>query len=249
MTFSTDRAVVVIPTYCERESLPALVTRLLAVTPAVDVLIVDDNSPDGTGDLADEISRTTPRVQVLHRDSKQGLGPAYVAGFRWALHNGYDRVVEMDADGSHQPEQLPALLAALDGGAALAIGSRWVPGGRVVNWPWYRRLISRAGTQYARILLRSRLHDITSGYRAFPRRALEAVDLGSLSAHGYAFQIELAWRLERSGAAISEVPITFVEREHGRSKMTLRIVVEALVRVTRWGFTREPEHPLVPAER
>lgn len=249
MTFSTDRAVVVIPTYCERESLPPLMTRLLAVTPAVDVLIVDDNSPDGTGDLADEISRSEPRVHVLHRPGKQGLGPAYVAGFSWALDAGYARIVEMDADGSHQPEQLPALLAALDGDAALAIGSRWVPGGAVVNWPWYRRLISRAGTQYARLLLRSKLHDITSGFRAFPRWSLEALDLGSLSAQGYAFQIELAWRVERSGAAIREVPITFIEREHGRSKMTFRIVFEALVSVTRWGLTREVAHPLVPARR
>jgi dolichol-phosphate mannosyltransferase len=241
--------VVVIPTYCERDSLPPLIARLLAVTPAVDLLIVDDNSPDGTGDLADAIGRNEPRVHVLHRAGKQGLGPAYVAGFRWALDSGYDRIVEMDADGSHQPEQLPALLAALDGGAALAIGSRWVPGGRVVNWPWYRRLISRAGTQYARMLLHSRLHDITSGYRAFPRRSLEAIDLASLSAQGYAFQIELAWRLEQSGAPIREVPITFIEREQGQSKMTLRIVFEALVRVTGWGFTREAEHPLVPADR
>ena len=249
MPLPFDRAVVVIPTYCERESLPPLVERLLAAAPTVDVLVVDDNSPDGTGDLADEISRAEPRVHVLHRPGKQGLGPAYVAGFRWALDAGYDRIVEMDADGSHQPEQLPALLAGLDGGAALAIGSRWVPGGRVVNWPGYRRLISRAGTQYARLLLRSRLHDITSGFRAFPRRTLETVDLASLSAHGYAFQIELAWRVERSGAGISEVPITFIEREHGSSKMTFRIVFEALMRVTRWGFSREPEHPLVPAKQ
>jgi dolichol-phosphate mannosyltransferase len=237
---STDQTVVIIPTYCERESLRPLVERLLAASSDVDVLIVDDNSPDGTGALADALAAADARVNVLHRAGKQGLGPAYVAGFRWALAREYTRIVEMDADGSHQPEQLSGLLAALRDGAALAIGSRWVPGGSMVNWPWYRRAISRAGTQYARLLLRSRLHDITSGYRAFQRSALESVDLATLSAEGYAFQIELAWRIERQGSSISEVPITFVEREHGRSKMSIRIVLEALLHVTRWGLLGVP---------
>ena len=241
MNLSTDRAVVVIPTYCERDNLAPLLQRLLSAVPDVDVLIVDDNSPDGTGAVADALAAAETRVTVLHRAHKQGLGPAYVAGFRWALERDYAMVVEMDADGSHQPEQLPALLAALHDGASLAIGSRWIPGGRVVNWPWYRRAISRAGTQYARLLLRSRLHDITSGYRVYRRAALESIDLSSLSADGYAFQIELAWRVERAGGGIREVPITFVERTRGQSKMTLRIVLEALVHVSRWGILGVPE--------
>ncbi len=226
----------VIPTYNERENLLPLAARILTTVPAIDILVVDDNSPDGTGDLADELASTDPRVSVLHRTAKNGLGPAYVAGFRWALERDYIRIVEMDADGSHRPEELPALLAAVAAGADLAIGARWIPGGRVVNWPWYRQLISRAGTFYARILLRSSLHDITSGYRAYRRSALESLHLSTLSAQGYAFQIELAWRIERQGRPIREVPITFVEREHGASKMTTRIVVEALTQVTRWGL-------------
>ncbi|MCX7522917.1 polyprenol monophosphomannose synthase [Microbacterium sp. STN6] len=236
MTSDTGRTVVIIPTYCEAESLEALLRRVLAVQPAVDVLVVDDNSPDGTGALADRIAGDESRVHVLHRPGKQGLGPAYIAGFRWALGRDYAVIVEMDADGSHQPEQLPRLLTAVTDGADLAIGARWVAGGRIENWPWYRIAISRLATRYARLLLRSRLHDITAGYRAYRREALASLDLDALSAEGYAFQIELAWRLESAGADIREVPITFVEREHGRSKMTLRIVAEALLRVTAWGL-------------
>lgn len=242
MDSHADRTVVIVPTYNERENLEPLVRRILAADAIVDLLIVDDNSPDGTGALADAIAAATPgRVAVLHRERKQGLGPAYVAGFAWALHRRYARIVEMDADGSHQPEQLGDLLAALGGGTVLAIGARWIPGGEVVNWPWYRRAISRAGTGYARLLLRSSLHDITSGFRAYERAALESIDRTTLSADGYAFQIELAWRLERAGAGIREVPITFVERTHGQSKMSLRIVIEALVQVTRWGLQGVPK--------
>jgi len=228
---------VVIPTYNERESLPVLLPGLLALPDSVHVLIVDDNSPDGTGDWADEQALTESRVTVLHRSEKEGLGPAYVAGFNVALERGFGTIVEMDADGSHRVDQLPLLLAAIESGAALAIGSRWVPGGSIVNWPWYRQAISRMGTAYARILLRSSLHDITSGFRAFTRSTLESVDISTLSAAGYAFQIELAWRVERQGLRIAEVPITFIEREFGSSKMSTRIVLEALAKVTFWGFT------------
>lgn len=227
---------VVIPTYNERESLPSLVEALLAVEPGIAILVVDDGSPDGTGEYVDDLARTEPRIAIIHRTAKEGLGPAYIAGFRWALERDFTVIVEMDADGSHQVEALPDLLKAVTDGAALAIGSRWVPGGRIVNWPKYRQAISRTGTAYARILLRSKLHDITSGYRAFTRAALESVDLDSLSAQGYAFQIELAWRVERQGLTVTEVPITFVERAFGRSKMTTRIVVEALAKVTQWGI-------------
>jgi len=231
----------VIPTYNELESLPIVLGQLLALDGTLQVLVVDDNSPDGTGALADGIAATEARVSVLHRSEKSGLGPAYVAGFTWALARDFAVIVEMDADGSHQVSELPALLAAVADGAALSIGSRWVTGGRIVNWPWYRQAISRAGTAYARILLRSHLQDITSGFRAFSRAALESVELDSLGAAGYVFQIELAWRIERQGLPIAEVPITFIERVHGSSKMTTRIVVEALAKVTRWGLQGAPE--------
>jgi len=232
---------VVIPTYNERESLPILLEQLLVVSPQLSILVVDDNSPDGTGEYADQLAATEPRVTVLHRTEKQGLGPAYVAGFGWALERDFEIIVEMDADGSHLVEELPTLIAAVQNGAALAIGSRWVKGGTIVNWPRYRQAISRTGTAYARVLLRSQLHDITSGFRAFSRAALESIDLSSLGAAGYVFQIELAWRIERQGLPIREVPITFVERAHGSSKMTTRIVVEALAKVTRWGLRGAPD--------
>ena len=232
---------VVIPTYNELESLPLVLGQLLALDDSVQVLVVDDNSPDGTGALADQVAGNEPRVSVLHRTEKAGLGPAYVAGFTWALERDFAVIVEMDADGSHQVSELPLLLAAVADGAALAIGSRWVDGGRIVNWPRHRQAISRAGTAYARILLRSHLQDITSGFRAYSRAALESIDLDSLGAAGYVFQIELAWRIERQGLPIREVPITFIERVHGSSKMTTRIVVEALAKVTRWGLRGSPD--------
>lgn len=230
------RVIVVIPTYCEITTLRPLVDRVLRVASRPDVLVVDDNSPDGTGRLADELAAADPRVRVLHRADKEGLGPAYVAGFGAALAGGYDVVVEMDADGSHQPEELDRLLDALADGADVAIGARWIEGGRTVHWPWYRRMISRGGTAYARVALRSHLHDITSGYRAFRAGYLATLDLDGLQSAGYVFQIEMAWRAERSGALIREVPITFVERTDGASKMTPGIALEAIGQVTRWAF-------------
>ncbi|MCS5734812.1 polyprenol monophosphomannose synthase [Herbiconiux daphne] len=245
------KTVVVIPTYNEIRSISAVTERVLRTVASADVLIVDDNSPDGTGDLADTMAESDPRIHVLHRSEKNGLGAAYAAGFRWALDRDFDYIVEMDADGSHQPEELPRLIALLDGGADMAIGTRWIPGGVIKNWPAYRKLISRAGTAYARILLQSKLHDLTSGYRGFRADSLRLIDFGTVNSQGYCFQIELAWLFERSGGRIGEFPITFVEREEGVSKMSTGIVVEALTKVTGWGlasaFGRAPERLSLPA--
>ncbi len=198
--------------------------------------MVDDNSPDGTGALADSLAATHPRVHVMHRTGKQGLGAAYRAGFGWALARHYSYVFGADADGSHQPEQLPAMLAELESGGDLVIGTRWMPGGEIRNWPLRRQLLSRAGTAFARVMLRSRFRDITSGYRGFRASTLAAVEVDTLTSQGYCFQIELAWRAERLGADVHEVPITFIERVEGRSKMSIGIVVEAIWSVFVWGI-------------
>lgn len=224
-----------LPCYNEAGTLAEVVERLLQAAPQVDVLVIDDASPDGTGRVADRLSAEDGRVSVLHRPGKLGLGTAYVAGFERALAGGYDRVVEMDADGSHLPEELPALLAAA-GDHGLVVGARWVPGGRIVGWPWYRRLISRTGTLVARLALRSRLHDITSGFRVIGTSWLARLDLEGVAAQGYGFQVEIAWAFERMGCPIAEVPITFVERRSGSSKMSFRIVAEALGLVLLWGW-------------
>ncbi|GAB2749951.1 polyprenol monophosphomannose synthase [Sinomonas soli] len=230
------RILTIIPTYNELDSLPRTLGRLRAAVPASDVLVADDNSPDGTGALADRIAAEDPQVHVMHRRGKEGLGAAYIAGFRWALERNYDVIVEMDADGSHQPEQLPALLSAVEDGADLVIGSRWVRGGSVVNWPFYRQLISRTGSTYARLMLGLGLRDITAGYRAFRRATLEKLDFDSIESKGYGFQVDLAWRVAKMGLSVVEVPVTFVERELGSSKMSGNIVVEAMINVTRWGL-------------
>jgi dolichol-phosphate mannosyltransferase len=230
------RVLVVIPTYNEAENLEAVVDRLRAAVPEADVLVVDDGSPDGTGDIADRLVAADPAVHVLHRTEKAGLGAAYIAGFRWALADGYDAVVEMDSDGSHAPEELPRLLTALRE-ADLVIGSRWVPGGQIRNWPLYRQIISVGGSTYARVLLRFPVRDSTSGYRAFRRQVLEDIKLDEVASQGYCFQIDLAWKTWRSGFRVREVPITFTERAVGRSKMSRAIVIEALWRVAGWGLT------------
>jgi dolichol-phosphate mannosyltransferase len=235
--------IVVIPTYDERASLPTVLHRLHEAVPDAHALVVDDDSPDGTGELADELAATDSRVHVLHRTAKAGLGAAYVAGFRWALHRGYDVVVEMDADGSHAPEDLPRMLAALTGDAPgiaadVVLGSRYVPGGRVVNWARYREWLSRGGNCYSRVVLGVKIHDVTGGFRAYRRGVLEALDLATVASQGYCFQVDLAWRSVRCGFTVAEVPITFTEREHGKSKMTSAIVLEALWRVTLWGMQR-----------
>ncbi len=233
-----DRSVlVIVPTYNEIANLPDLATRLFAAEPRVDLLVVDDASPDGTGELADTMAAEDPRVSVLHRQGKDGLGAAYRAGFRWALDRGYDAVVEMDADGSHRPEQLHRLLDAL-AEADLVIGSRWVPGGSVHNWPLSRRVLSQAGNRYIRAALRMPVADATGGYRVFRSSALTSLDLDSVSSQGYCFQVDLTRRADEAGLRVREVPIDFHEREQGVSKMSGSIISEALMRVTGWGVQR-----------
>lgn len=229
---------IIIPTYNEIESLDALVGRVRQTLPAADVLIVDDSSPDGTGQLADQLASTDERIHVVHREKKDGLGRAYLEGFRYGLDHGYHYVVEIDADGSHDPASLPAMLALAHDGADLVLGSRWVEGGAVLNWPWARRAISRAGNSYARRVLGSKIHDLTAGFRVFRADALSSLELDSVASQGYCFQIEMAWLMERSGLVVAEYPILFVERSAGRSKMHLGIVIEALARVTMWGLFR-----------
>jgi dolichol-phosphate mannosyltransferase len=234
------RVVMVIPTYDEADNIGWLVGRLRIAEPSVDVLVVDDNSPDGTGALADELAAADPAVHVLHRPGKGGLGAAYLAGFAWALDAGYDVVGEMDADGSHQPEQLHRLLEALAGssseGADLVIGSRWIPGGSVVNWPRRREALSRGGNLYVRVLLGIDVRDATAGFRVFRRSALEKIDLASVQSTGYVFQTDLVTRCLRAGLAVREVPIEFVERVRGDSKMSGAVATESLRRITRWGL-------------
>ncbi|MGW2514477.1 polyprenol monophosphomannose synthase [Streptomyces scopuliridis] len=227
-------ALVIIPTFNEAENIRTIVTRVRAAVPEADILIADDNSPDGTGKIADELAAEDSHVKVLHRRGKEGLGAAYLAGFRWGIEHDYGVLVEMDADGSHQPEELPRLLTALKG-ADLVLGSRWVPGGRVVNWPRTRELISRGGSTYSRVLLGVPIRDVTGGYRAFRRETLERLGLDAVSSQGYCFQVDLARRAIEAGCHVVEVPITFVERELGDSKMSKDILVEALWRVTAWG--------------
>jgi dolichol-phosphate mannosyltransferase len=231
---AVGRVLVIIPTYQERENLPSIVSRTRAAVPGAHILVADDNSPDGTGKIADELAGCDDHVHVLHRAAKEGLGAAYVDGFGWALAAGYDVVVEMDADGSHSPEQLPDLLAAL-ATADVVLGSRWVEGGQVLNWPRSRQLLSRGGNAYARILLGIPLRDVTGGYRAYRAKVLRAFDLATVRSQGYCFQVDLALRCWRHGFRVVEVPITFVERQLGASKMSRAIVAEALWRVTLWG--------------
>jgi dolichol-phosphate mannosyltransferase len=231
------RVLVIVPTYNEAANIELIVGRLLAAAPEVNVLIVDDSSPDGTGKLADVMAENDQRIDVVHRRAKNGLGAAYIEGFTWGIDAGYDVLVEMDADGSHAPEQLPRLLAALDG-ADLVLGSRWVPGGSVVNWPRTREVISRGGSLYSRLALGLSIQDITGGFRAFRRSTLQGIDYASVASQGYCFQVDLANRAVRAGFRVVEVPITFAERERGESKMSPEIVREALVRVTRWGVER-----------
>lgn len=235
-----DPVLVIIPTYNERENLPTVLSRLHRALPTAHVLVVDDGSPDGTGQLADQLAADDERIQVLHRTEKAGLGAAYIAGFRWGLARQYATLVEMDADGSHAPEDLPRILDALRG-KDLVIGSRYVPGGKVVNWPKRREILSRGGNLYSKLALGVKVNDITAGYRAYRRTVLEKLDLDAIASHGYCFQIDLAWRTVRAGFSVAEVPITFTEREIGESKMSGSIVREAVLKVGRWGARRRWE--------
>jgi dolichol-phosphate mannosyltransferase len=230
------RALVVIPTFNEAQSIEEVLDRVLAVDQRVDVLVVDDNSPDGTAKLVEARAVGEPRVQLLQRSVKEGLGAAYRAGFAWGLARGYDALVEMDADLSHPPERLPALLDGLVS-ADLVIGSRYVPGGRTVNWSWLREAISRGGNAYVRLALRVPVHDATAGYRAYRREVLEALPVEAVQSNGYCFQVEMAHRAWQEGFRVAEVPITFTERATGVSKMSKQIVAEALWRVTLWALT------------
>jgi dolichol-phosphate mannosyltransferase len=250
----------IIPTYNERENLPAIVARIHRAHGDVHILIVDDGSPDGTGQIADSMARVdSHRIHVLHRPAKQGLGAAYLAGFAWGMSRAYSVIVEIDADGSHPPEHLYRLLDAIDAGADLAIGSRYVPGGEICNWPCRRKILSRTANLYARIFLGASVNDITAGYRAYRREVLEKIDLSTVSSRGYCFQIDLTWRTVANGFAVVEVPITFVERALGVSKMSGANIREAMVKVPQWGLQsrfgrqREPEDraaaPVTPRMR
>ncbi len=226
---------VIVPTYNELDNLPRILDRVRAAVPLASVLVVDDSSPDGTGELADTRAADDPKIQVLHRSEKNGLGGAYLSGFAWGLDRGYQVLVEMDADGSHAPEQLPRLLAALSN-ADLVIGSRYVPGGAVVNWPKRREVLSRGANLYSRLALGAPVKDITAGYRAYRSEVLKGIQLGSVQSHGYCFQVDLTWRTLVAGFRVSEVPITFTEREIGVSKMDGGIISEAFLKVASWGI-------------
>jgi len=230
-------ALVCIPTYNERDNLEAIVAAVLAADPRTEVLVVDDNSPDGTGELADALAARQPRVHVLHRRAKEGLGRAYLAAFAWALARPYAYVLEMDADFSHPPRFLPALLDRAESGMDLVLGSRYVPGGGTLNWGFLRRMISRGGSLYARTLLGIRVHDLTGGFKCFRRRVLESIDLAAVHSTGYAFQIELTYRALKKGFRVEEIPIVFEDRRVGQSKMSKRIVLEALTMVWKLRFT------------
>ena len=232
---STPRTLICLPTYDERENLGPMVEAILAAAPQVEILVVDDNSPDGTGRLADEIAAREPRVHVLHRKGKEGLGRAYLAGFAWALQRDYQLVMEMDCDFSHDPKYLPGMLAAA-GEADLVLGSRYVPGGGTVNWGLVRKLISRGGSLYARTILGLTVRDLTGGFKCFRREVLEAIDLPTVRCNGYAFQIELTYRAARKGFRIRELPIVFADRRVGQSKMSRAIVLEAATKV--WAIRR-----------
>ena len=225
---------VVIPTYNESENLPSILERTLS-NYGVDVLVVDDNSPDGTGGIADLIAQRDGRIYVLHREAKQGLGRAYLAGFEWALSRGYSKIFEMDADGSHPPEKVAEMIELLDS-FDMVIGSRWIEGGRVVNWPWYRLLMSQAGNAYTRVMLNLSVLDASGGFRGFRAGALRGVGLETIDAKGYIFQIETLKRVLDEQMSVVETPITFAQRTAGKSKMNFAIALESLLKVTQWGL-------------
>jgi dolichol-phosphate mannosyltransferase len=234
------RVLVVIPTYNEADNIRSITDRVRRAVPSVDILVADDNSPDGTGAIADELAVADDHIFVLHRAGKEGLGAAYKAGFAWAKNKGYDAVVEMDADGSHAPEELSLLLDQLRDHDAV-LGTRYIAGGSVHNWPMRRLLLSRGGNIYIRMALGMPFRDATGGYRAYRMPVLDAINVDTVASTGYSFQVELAWRAFRQGYRMTEVPITFTEREHGVSKMSGNIFKEQLLRVTTWGLQARKE--------
>ena len=231
------KVLVIMPTFNEAGNIERATSELIAHNPDVDLLIVDDNSPDGTGEIADRLALNSKKISVLHRKGKEGLGAAYIAGFKYAIEAGYDFIVEMDADGSHRSQDLPKLLEVCENND-LVIGSRYVRGGKTMNWPLHRQWLSRGGNLYAKLMLGSKLNDMTAGFRVFRVSFLESMDLDSINARGYSFQIEMAYRTIRSGAKAVEVPIVFIEREIGESKMSTSIVLEALLLMTKFGLKR-----------
>jgi len=234
------RILIVIPTYNERDNVVMITERARAAVPEAHVLVVDDNSPDGTGEIADELAAKDDHIHVLHRAGKEGLGAAYIAAFRWGLDEGYNVLVEMDADGSHQPEELHKLLEAVSDGADLSIGSRWVPGGKVVNWPASRELLSRGANIYTRLMLGMSVRDATAGFRVYRAATLEKIGLADVESQGYCFQVDLTLRTANHGLRVVEVPITFVERTVGTSKMSSRVMAESFWRIAVWGLTGLP---------
>ena len=234
------RILIVIPTYNERDNVLMITERVRAAMPDAHVLVVDDNSPDGTGEVADELAAKDDHIHVLHRAGKEGLGAAYIAAFKWGLDEGYNVLVEMDADGSHQPEELHKLLEAVADGADLSIGSRWVPGGKVVNWPASRELLSRCANIYTRLMLGMPVRDATAGFRVYRAATLEKIGLADVESQGYCFQVDLTLRTTRHGLRVVEVPITFVERTVGTSKMSSRVMAESFWRIAVWGLTGLP---------
>ena len=238
MSAPERRSLIVIPTYNEIDNIEPLLTAVMQITPpSTEVLVVDDGSPDGTGQLVDSLALSQPRIHCLHRAKKMGLGTAYVAGFRWGLEQGFDALIEMDADFSHDPKYLPTMLQLLES-HEFVIGSRYVPGGGTVNWGLGRKILSRGGSLYSRLILGANIRDFTGGFNGWRRKVLESVDLGSLRSDGYSFQIELKYRAFRRGFRFVEFPIIFEDRKVGKSKMNRRIVIEALGRV--WSFRFRP---------
>ena len=231
------KILVIVPTYNELENIRIITSGSRTNVPGADILIADDNSPDGTGEVADELAATDQQIKVLHRTNKAGLGAAYLDAFSWAKKNGYDVVVEMDADGSHRPVDLVKILEQLNN-ADVVLGSRWVAEGKVVNWPLQRKILSQGGNIYTRLMLGIPVKDATGGFRAYRMTALDQIDLSKVQSQGYCFQVDMAWRAVQAGLTVVEVPITFIEREIGESKMSGSIVKEALWRVTQWGFQK-----------
>lgn len=236
-TTKLGRVLVIVPTYNELENIKIITSGIRSAAPNVDILIADDNSPDGTGEVADQLAASDSQIKVLHRKNKEGLGAAYLEAFAWAKSQGYDVVVEMDADGSHRPVDLVALLIALNN-ADVVLGSRWIRGGKVANWPLQREILSRGGNVYTRLALGIPIKDATGGFRAYRMNALAQMDIHDVQSQGYCFQVDMAWRAIKSGQRVAEVPITFVERQIGESKMSGDIVKEALLRVTQWGIQK-----------
>jgi dolichol-phosphate mannosyltransferase len=241
MPRGVNPALVCIPTYNERDNLEPITRAVLAADPRVDVLVVDDNSPDGTGQLADELAAKEPRIKVLHRAKKEGLGRAYLNAFRWALDAGYSYILEMDADFSHSPSYLPQMIDTAERDADLVLGSRYVKGGGTVNWGAVRKLISQGGSLYARTILGLSVKDLTGGFKCFRRQVLETLDLGSVRSTGYGFQIELTYRASKAGFRVKELPIVFEDRRVGQSKMNKKIFLEALTMV--WKLRVSPLPP------